>query len=54
MTEFTPVGIEVIAARLETDAALVESGATEEFPPGGHYFWSAFRAEEELYEGRDR
>ncbi|MET8080059.1 hypothetical protein [Streptomyces sp. NPDC005303] len=40
--------VETIAAEYETDAALAEwpdSGRT--FPPAGHYFHAAFRAEDE-------
>ncbi|HEY3477930.1 MAG TPA: hypothetical protein VGL02_03440 [Streptomyces sp.] len=39
---------ETIAAEYETDAALAEwPGSARTFPPAGHYFHAAFRAEEE-------
>lgn len=38
---------ETIAAEYETDAALKEWGGPG-FPPDDHYFWSAWRAEQEL------
>lgn len=41
--------IETIAAEYETDAALAEWPDSEQtFPPDGHYFHAAFRAENEL------
>ncbi|MDX5569522.1 hypothetical protein PYK79_48385 [Streptomyces sp. ID05-04B] len=40
--------IETIAAEYETDAALAEWPDSERtFPPVGHYFYAAFRAEDE-------
>ncbi|MFJ9633733.1 hypothetical protein ACIRU8_39175 [Streptomyces sp. NPDC101175] len=40
--------IETIAAEYETDAALVEwPDSPSTFPPDGHYFHAAFRAEDE-------
>lgn len=39
---------ETIAAEYETDAALAEWPDSERtFPPNGHYFYAAFRAENE-------
>ena len=39
---------ETIAAEYETDAALAEWPDNEKtFPPPGHYFYAAFRAEDE-------
>ena len=43
--------IETIAAEYETDAALAEWPDSERtFPPKGHYFHAAFRAENEQRE----
>lgn len=40
--------VETIAAEYETDAALAEWPDSEQtFPPDGHYFHAAFRAENE-------
>ncbi|MET9909739.1 hypothetical protein ABZZ74_23540 [Streptomyces sp. NPDC006476] len=39
---------ETIAAEYETDAALAEWPDSDRmFPPDGHYFYAAFRAEDE-------
>jgi hypothetical protein len=39
---------ETIAAEYETDAALAEwPDGEQSFPPDGHYFYAAFRAETE-------
>jgi hypothetical protein len=43
--------VETIAAEYETDAALAEwPDSSQSFPPAGHYFHAAFRAEEEQRE----
>lgn len=49
MTERNACGFrpETVAAEYETDAVLKEWGGSG-FPPDDHYFWSAWRAEEEL------
>jgi hypothetical protein len=42
---------ETIAAEYETDAALAEwPGSEQTFPPDGHYFYAALRAEIEQRE----